>query len=386
MKVFTCSNCNNPLYFENNVCLNCGHTVGFDAVTLSLITLEPAGDNEQADMTNKSNHYRFCDNATHGTCNWLIPAALPDIFCRACALNRTIPELSSPQNLDRWKRIEIAKHRLVYSLLRLNLPFFPKQKDEVKPDGGGPMASSQPSGPGQRPPTNGQPLPEGLAFDFMADVSPQERIMTGHDHGVITLNIEEADEAERVRHKQDLGERYRTLLGHFRHEIGHYYWDILIRDTVALDKYRAIFGDEQIDYSEALKAYYENGAPADWSNHFISPYASSHAWEDWAETWAHYFHLMDTVETAYSFGINIKPSETRNIPGIRARINRDPYDVSDFQVILAMWIPLTFAINSLNRSMGHEDFYPFILSPQVMKKLAFIHEICRKKPALRKKK
>ncbi|HSC36363.1 MAG TPA: putative zinc-binding metallopeptidase, partial [Chitinophagaceae bacterium] len=181
-------------------------------------------------------------------------------------------------------------------------------------------------------------------------------------------------------HKLDLGERYRTLLGHFRHEIGHYYWDVLIQDTTALSRFRIIFGDEQKDYAEALKTYYETGAPANWADSFISPYSSAHPWEDWAETWAHYFHLMDTVETAYSFGINIKPSEARNIPGIRAKINRDPYQVSDFQVVLAMWIPLTFAINSLNRSMGHEDFYPFVLSPQVMKKLAFIHEICRKKP------
>jgi hypothetical protein len=219
----------------------------------------------------------------------------------------------------------------------------------------------------------------------MADVSPEQRILTGHSNGTITLNIEEADEAERVRHKLDLGERYRTLLGHFRHEIGHYYWDLLIRDTPALTKYRALFGNEQKDYGEALKAYYENGAPADWAEHFISPYASAHPWEDWAETWAHYFHLMDTVETAYAFGINIKPSEVRNLPGIRAKINRDPYMVIDFQVVLAMWIPLTFAINSLNRSMGYEDFYPFVLSPQVMKKLSFIHDTCKRKPAVKKK-
>lgn len=370
MKLFTCSHCNNPLYFENNICLSCKHPVGFDARTLSLITLETMGGNQYVDITDTNAAYRLCENAVHGTCNWLVPAAYEGNFCQACELNRTIPMLSSPENMDRWRRIEIAKHRLVYSLLKLKLPFFPKKKLVADPDSG------------QLPPDNG----EGLAFDFMADVSPTQRILTGHSTGTITLNIEEADEAERVKHKLDLGERYRTLLGHFRHEIGHYYWEVLIRDTAALDKYRALFGDEQKDYSEALKAYYETGAPDSWGNDFISPYASAHPWEDWAETWAHYFHLMDTVETAWSFGINIKPSEAKNVPGIRAKINRDPYLVADFQVVLAMWIPLTFAINSLNRSMGHEDFYPFILSPQVMKKLAFIHDVCRKRPVLKKRK
>ncbi len=384
MKLFTCSHCKNPLYFENNTCLSCGHPVGFDADKLSLITLEAAGNGQYTGITDKNIAYRFCENATHGTCNWLVPEAHNGVFCRACELNRTIPELSSQQNLDRWKRIEIAKHRLVYSLLRLQLPFAPKLETDTLATNDGP-ATTESTSPGQPATASEQPaLPEGLAFDFMADVSPEHRIMTGHDKGVITLNIEEADEAERVKHKMDLGERYRTLLGHFRHEIGHYYWDMLIQRTPALAKYRVIFGDERKDYAAALKTYYETGAPANWVDSFISPYSSAHPWEDWAETWAHYFHLMDTVETAYSFGINIKPTETRNIPGIRAKINRDPYLVADFQVILAMWIPLTFAINSLNRSMGHEDFYPFVLSPQVMKKLAFIHEICRKKRRGRK--
>jgi hypothetical protein len=377
MKLFTCGHCNNPLYFENNTCLNCHHPVGFDAEKLSLVTLETTGDNRYTDITDKTSPYRFCENVTHGTCNWLVPAAREGKFCRACALNRTIPQLSSPRNLDRWQRIETAKHRLVYSLLKLRLPFFPKTETVIRPANRQPATENTPSVVASE---------DGIAFDFMADTSSTRRVMTGHNSGTITLNIEEADEAERVKHKMDLGERYRTLLGHFRHEIGHYYWEVLIRDTAALPKYRALFGDEQKDYSEALKAYYETGAPADWGNDFISPYASAHPWEDWAETWAHYFHLMDTVETAWSFGINIKPSEAKNVPGIRAKINRDPYLVADFQVVLAMWIPLTFAINSLNRSMGYEDFYPFILSPQVMKKLAFIHDVCRKRPVQRKKK
>ena len=349
MKLYFCDNCQNLLYFENNVCLNCKHAVGFDSSTLSLITLLPGKENELLWFHDKKKKYRFCKNAEYGTCNWLVDADDPSEWCRACAFNRIIPALTNDENLRKWSNIEIAKHRLIFSLLRLHLPLFIKKESEE----------------------------EGLAFDFMADVSPEERVITGHDKGTITLNIEEADEEARARHKLDLGEKYRTLLGHFRHEIGHYYWGVLIKNSSSLKKYRELFGDEQRDYAEALKTYYENGAPGNWSEHFISPYASAHSWEDWAETWAHYLHMMDTLETAYSFGIRIRPGgELGDDPGIKASIVKDPYDISEFDRIMKLWLPLSFAVNSLNRSMGHADFYPFIISPEVIRKLEFIHELC----------
>lgn len=394
MKVYICGNCQQPLYFENSVCLSCQHPVGFDAAQLSMITLEkeenillpakgkaavtqkkeenvhmsgavlpergmteavppevaaPGGNQQQetvtpySDITNRKVIYKFCQNAHFASCNWLIPINQPSPFCLACQLNRVIPPLSDPQLLARWQRIEAAKHRLVYSLFRLGLPVVPK---ETK-DG------------------------DGIAFDFMAQLSGQPRIMTGHANGVITLNIEEADEAERARNKLDLGEKYRTLLGHFRHEIGHYYWDLLISGGPLLDNFRKIFGDEQKDYGEALKTYYQNGAPQNWTDNFISPYSSAHPWEDWAETWAHYMHLMDTLETAYSFGISIHPAKVEELD---ANISKDPYAIKSFQRIIDMWLPLTFAVNSLNRSMGHSDFYPFVISSVVVEKLRFIHE------------
>ena len=352
MKLYACSHCKQPLYFENNACLHCGHTVGFEAGSLSMITLVSETEPEWHDISDPQRKYRFCENAQHGTCNWLIPPEHSSTFCQACELNRTIPGLSSPENLSRWKRIEIAKHRLVYSLLRLHLPVRPKEKPEEKPE------------------------EEGIAFDFIADLSPTERVMTGHNQGIITLNIEEADEGERVRNKLDLGEKYRTLLGHFRHEIGHYYWDLLIKDKPPLKKFRQLFGDEQKDYALSLKAYYETGAPANWADHFISPYASSHPWEDWAETWSHYMHLMDTLETAYSFGIVVNTRE--QVAAMQADVSRDPYNIKNFNTIIQLWLPLTFAVNSLNRSMGHPDFYPFVISPPVMDKLGFIHEICQR--------
>ncbi len=143
-----------------------------------------------------------------------------------------------------------------------------------------------------------------------------------------------------------------------------------------MEKYRSFFGDEEMDYSEALEKYYKNGAPPDWSEHFISPYATSHPWEDWAETWAHYLHLMDTLETAFSFGIRIQPDMVQDTKVIQASIQQDPYDMTDFSQIIKWWLPLTFAVNSLNRSMGYSDFYPFVISEPVVKKLQFIHELC----------
>ncbi|MEP7258779.1 MAG: putative zinc-binding peptidase [Flavitalea sp.] len=347
MKLYACSNCKNPLYFENNICLNCRHTVGFDSIDLLMITLASKNGVEFTNVSNQRQVYRFCKNAEYGTCNWLVPISSASSYCLACSLNRVIPALTSDANLKRWKNIEVAKHRLVYSLLRLRLPVLSKEKGE-----------------------------NGIAFDFMADASPVERVMTGHDNGTITLNIEEADEDARVRHKLDLGEKYRTLLGHFRHEIGHYYWEILIKDHNPLQQFRKIFGDEQKDYSMALESYYQTGAPANWSEFFISPYATSHPWEDWAETWAHYLHMMDTLETAYAFGIRINPSGLNDEPAIKASIMKDPYVIADFERIMKWWLPLSFAVNSLNRSMGHADFYPFVISAPIVAKLKFIHELC----------
>ncbi len=346
MKLYTCGNCNNLLYFENNVCLNCGYSLGFDSEKLDLVTLTIEGNGSfYSDVTHHVSNYRLCANAVYGSCNWLIPAHDPSAFCVACQLNRTIPTLT-PQNLERWKRIEVAKHRLVYSLLRLNLPMTPKLF----------------------------PADNGIAFDFLSDEDPEKRVVTGHFNGIITLNIGEADEAERARNKLDLGEKYRTLLGHFRHEIGHYYWDTLIKYSSQIENFRQLFGDENQDYETAIQSYYANGPAINWPDHFISPYATSHPWEDWAESWSHYLHMMDTLETAYYFGIGVRPKT--GFSDLEAEINQDPYTMSDFNQVFKMWLPITFAVNSLNRSMGHLDFYPFVIAPDVVKKLQFIHELC----------
>ncbi len=348
MKLYSCGNCSNSLYFENSVCLHCNHPVGFDSSKLSMVTLQKNTDAITfSDVTNQAS-YKYCLNTQHGNCNWLIPADSAFTYCLACDLNRTIPPLNYLENQARWNKIESAKHRLIYSLLRLNLPVEKKINNSIS----------------------------GIAFDFMVDLSPEEKVMTGHDLGVITLNVDEADEAERTKHQLDLGEKYRTLLGHFRHEIGHYYWDQLIQNSPLLTDFRRIFGDETYDYDQALLNYYSAIPAADWQNRFISVYASSHPWEDWAESWAHYMHLMDTLETAYFFGVSLNPAHLSN-NSINTAITVDPYSVSDFSVLFNMWVPLTFAVNNLNRSMGYTDFYPFVISEKIVEKLSFIHDVCK---------
>jgi hypothetical protein len=222
--------------------------------------------------------------------------------------------------------------------------------------------------------------PQGLAFDFLSDPaenSPQgPSILTGHDNGLITINIAEADDVERERRRHSMGEPYRTLLGHFRHEIGHYFWNVLVRDDPSLERFRLIFGDERQDYGEALQAHYAHGPKGNWQDEFVSTYAASHPWEDFAETWAHYLHMVDTLETANAFGVKVR-HRFFNDQSITSEIDFDPHQESDLDRLITAWLPLTFAVNSLNRSMGQPDLYPFVLSPAVIGKLAFVHERIR---------
>jgi hypothetical protein len=348
MKLFECQNCGQLLYFENTRCERCGHVLGYlpDVAVLSALT-EEGGDRWRA-LAAPERPLRFCANAGHRACNWLVPADGRTSFCRACRHNRTIPDLAPPDHLLRWQRLEAAKHRLIYGLLRLGLPLVSKFDD-----------------------------PEtGLAFDFLADPAASSdaasQVMTGHAAGLITINIAEADDAERERIRSAMGEPYRTLLGHFRHEVGHYYWERLVRDGVWLEWFRTVFGDERQDYGACLQTHHDEGPPSDWQERFVSGYASTHRWEDFAETWAHYLHLVDTLETAAAFGLRVRPRTGRD-PALATDIDFDSYRQSDLDALIQAWLPLTYAVNSLNHSMGQPDLHPFVLGPTVIGKLRFVH-------------
>ena len=252
---------------------------------------------------------------------------------------------------EAWCALETAKRRLIYSLMALELPLVSKNDD----------------------PQN------GLAFEFLADPDPSipnaPKVLTGHNNGVITVNIAEADDAEREKRRVSMHEPYRTLLGHFRHEVGHYYWDRLIRDTKQLERFRELFGDERKNYDGALQAYYQSGPPGDWRERFISAYSSAHPWEDWAETWAHYLHMTDTLETAGECGLVLLPNQV-NPRSVRPRYSPRKGDVPKFDEMMTDWFAVTYLLNNLSRGLGQRDSYPFLLMDPVIEKLRFIHEIC----------
>lgn len=352
MKLFECQHCGQPLYFENTLCESCGRRLGYLPDRGTLSALEPDGDHWRA-LADPGTSYVFCANAVHDACNWMVPADGGETYCAACEHNRTIPDLSDEENLSRWRKLELAKHHLFYSLLRLGL----RPKSCALHDEG------------------------GLCFDFLTDGVDTDGnpvpVLTGHAEGLITINVAEADDAEREKRRTAMGEPYRTLLGHFRHEVGHYFWDRLVRDTPAIESFRALFGDERQDYGEALKRHYDQGPPADWQNSFVSTYATAHPWEDWAETWAHYLHIIDTLETARAFGMKVRP-RIRKGHELATAVDFDPHRVIDMDDLIDTWLPLTYAVNSLNRSMGQPDLYPFVLSPTAIEKLAYVHDLVRK--------
>jgi hypothetical protein len=282
----------------------------------------------------------------------------PNSLCTACAITHTIPDLTIAANREAWLKLETAKRRLLFDLLRLKLPWMSKRVDAER----------------------------GLEFKFLSDIvtvnGDRSRVLTGHDNGLITINVAEADdlqrEAQRLRHH----EPFRTVLGHFRHEIGHYYWDRLIQGTQRLDSFRDLFGDERADYQEALKVHYEQGAPANWADNFISAYATTHPWEDWAESWAHVLHMVDALDTAHAVGLSVRPPRgdepSLAIPAATSRVQ-----IGDFDQLVSEWRALTYVLNNLTRGLGLADAYPFVLCDPVLSKLRFVCSTIQEAAGLR---
>jgi hypothetical protein len=337
MRLFTCSSCGHLLFFENTQCQRCGNRLAYLPASSEFVAVAAEASDTQV---------RLCQNyEQHNVCNWAIPAGSEDTFCMSCSLNDTIPNLDAADAKQAWVRLETAKRRLLYSLMDLGLPI-----ERRAPDGDA-----------------------GLAFSFKGSTA-EEEVFTGHSNGLITINIAEASDPFRDRTREQMGEAYRTVLGHFRHEIGHYYWDRLIKCGRWLEPFRAMFGDETADYEEARKRHYDDGPPADWAGQYVSAYASMHPWEDWAETFAHYLHMVDTLETAGAYGLALKPKSASGAPIPNVATRRLHFD--DFDELSAAWLPLTNALNSLNRSMGLNDLYPFVLSEPAITKLRFVHDVC----------
>jgi len=411
MKLLTCGQCGQRVFFENVSCGNCGMALGFSPDELEMVAFElppaveppPAGQtaapvidgstpaiDPSAPATNAGApatgtigttsdapaqgdsivqppvgaapllppvwrrvgsdgpDLRPCQNYVgENVCNWMVAAGDPNPLCRSCRTTYVIPALGKGANRLYWFALEQAKRRLLYTLLTLGLPFPSKDEDAE----------------------------HGLSFHFLEEVNPAERVLTGHDHGLITLNIAEADDAHREAMRTSMHEPYRTLVGHFRHESGHYYWDRLVDGSPWLDDCRALFGDDRLDYGEALKHHYENGPPADWAINFVSTYATSHPWEDWAECWAHYLHMVDGLETAAAWGLRLDAATPGGESVVPVPVGTD--DESLAHALINQWLPVSQFVNGMTRSLGLHDGYPFQLPPAVVAKLEFIHKVVR---------
>ena len=348
--------CGRPVFFRNTQCVRCGGQLGFIQERIAVAALVPGPEPESWKVADDATgaRYRCCANRLSASaCNWMVrePADAGSVttagLCLACSLTRRLFDISSPSSQNRWCQLETAKRRLVAQLLTLGLPVEPRDESGC-----------------------------GIAFDILEAEPGGSPVRTGHLAGVITLNAAEADDAKRESIRAAMREPYRTLLGHYRHEIGHYYWDRLIRDdALRLQNFRLLFGDERMDYATALQRHYRDGPPPAWALRYLTSYASTHPWEDWAETWAHYLHMTDTLETAASFEIDANQAETECDPFDERHLwDASLPGASAFLDLLNSWVQLTQVMNELTRAMGQPDGYPFILPYEAVGKLQFIHE------------
>lgn len=354
--------CGQLLFFDNSVCLRCGAAVAYQPNLGQVKSLEPADDSQQqwyiqGEDSNSRRSYPRCANLNSpAQCNWLITDVRTGNLCTACALNITIPDLSQADNAVYWQACEGAKRQLIAQLIMLGLPVNNRNIDPYR----------------------------GLGFELLRWQQGEPPVMTGHEDGIITLDIMEADPAHREQLRQQMHEPYRTLLGHFRHESGHYYWDLLVQDTPWLNAYRQLFGDERLDYSAALQQHYQNGPPANWQLDYISSYATSHPWEDWAETWAHYLHMTDALNAAAQFGINADVIAVPTDPFTLEQLQDCHFPANDadrkanaesFLRMVNDWVRLSSVLNVLARSMGQPDSYPFVLTVASLRKLFLVHGV-----------
>ena len=337
MQPFVCSVCGQLLFFDNSTCLGCGSVLGYLPQARELAALRETPDGlERADGL--PGLYRHCANRVIARCNWLVPCDDPVVLCASCRLTSVRPNDNETDSLPAFANAEAAKRRLVHQLMSLCLPVIGRSVDEER----------------------------GVAFELLS--ARGRTVITGHDSGVITLDLSESDDVHREFVRQQLGEPYRTVLGHLRHEIGHYYWQPLVVESGRLDAFRSLFGDEQRSYAASREQHYANGASTDWSTTHVSEYATMHPWEDWAETFAHYLHIDAGLATATGIGLDVH--EPARAAGVAAWSAPKPTTVG---TMVQKWLGLTIALNAMARSIGQHDLYPFVLSPNVVEKLDFVH-------------
>ncbi len=330
MLAFSCQICGHLLTFESSLCLSCGTPQGYDPRSVAVVGLP-------------TDYSTACAAAARIGCNWQVPNDEVDAYgglCASCRITRTRPPETDVEAQQAFARTESDKRRLVFQLVDLGLPVEPGH----------------------------------LAFDLLS--SAEQQVTIGHADGVVTIDLAEGDDAHREEVRRSMGEPYRTMLGHLRHEVGHYYWQVLVEAASGevLGEFRRLFGDERADYALALQTHYSQPARPGWNDTHVSTYAAAHPWEDFAETFAHYLHIRDALQSAAAYGVTVSGPLVAQKVELSAIPMLDGHD-SDAATLVSTWLALTFALNAVNRSMGKDDLYPFVLSGTVVGKLAFVHSL-----------
>ncbi|MFB2580115.1 putative zinc-binding metallopeptidase [Herbiconiux sp. P15] len=333
-----CPVCGSLVFPETLRCPSCSTDLAFDPASGSFVALDAAAGHHP------------CVNRD-SRCSWLADGDQPGTPCLSCRLTRRRPADDDAAALRRLAKVAADKRRLLVQLIDLGLPIEPHY---VKKG--------------------------GLAFDLVSSVGGPP-VTIGHSRGVITIDLAESLDVHRETLRVRFGEPYRTMLGHFRHEIGHYYQRMLLDEPGAApgtgelwEECRRLFGDERASYRAARERHYREGAPEGRIAHYISDYATMHPWEDFAETFAHYLHITGTLSTAAYSGVVL---QAERIAGFEHGdvVPRASYSGADFDEVLADWRWLSLMFNRVNRSMGLRDLYPFGIVPPVAEKLAFVHRL-----------
>lgn len=347
MKLLICPTpgCSGLLYLEDLRCDSCGAEVAYHALSGTMVAINGS------DLHVANRLWHLCINRDRG-CNWLSDGDSSTGQCFGCRIIRTRPNDADLEALNRLADASQSERRLLVQLNSLGLPVDPYFED----DG-------------------------GLGFDLLS--SEHQQVTTGHENGIVTIDLAETSDAYRERLRVQLGEPYRTMLGHFRHEVGHYYEWVLVEQTGWITECRELFGDERASYSAAIDRHYSNGAPEGWHDSFISEYATMHPWEDFAECFAHYLHITDTLSTAASAGMELVPGRDV-LPALPLAVSpRSRYGADDFDALMDDWQWVSAFFNRINRSMGEADLYPFTISQQVADKLRFVHRVLTQLPRTR---
>lgn len=340
MRSFGCPQCRVNVSFEALVCEACGAELGYHPPSYRYYVITDGA----ADVHGE--RWAQCANRDWA-CNWLVNPATGRTTCDSMEFIRGRPDSDDTVALEKLADAAHWLRRLIYQLDHLGLPLDSYQDREG-----------------------------GLAFDMFSSLALGEPVTIGHANGVITIDLAETLDDRRERLRIKLGEPYRTMLGHLRHEVGHYYQSILVEQPGGqlLDECRALFGDERISYADEIARHYRFGAPEHWRDSHISEYATMHPWEDFAESFAHYLHITDTMETAGASGMMLSSQRINDYDGPPVSPRFD-YGSEHFGAMLQDWHWVSTFFNRINRSMGKADLYPFEINEVVASKLAFVHKV-----------